>query len=90
MHGSERNAAPPAGPRYRRHLAEQPRPAAVPNPFALGSGDTGPQLGPEFYATYDSDCDADDCAEGGRIQEGDLIRADGEGGFIHSECAEED
>lgn len=61
-----------------------------PDPFALGSEATGSQLGPEFYAAYDSDCSADDCVFGGRIEEDDLIRADGEGGFLHSECVDEE
>jgi hypothetical protein len=52
------------------------------------SGDDGREssgdLGPEFYARYDSECA--ECYDG--IYEDDLIRADGKGGYIHAECAE--
>jgi hypothetical protein len=77
---------PPAGPRFRRHLAEQPRPAAAVDPFAFGS-DAVPVVGPVFDAGYDSECAAYDCEYGGDIEEGDRIQADGEGGFVHEECA---
>ena len=88
MHGSERTSAPPAGPRYRRHLAEQPRPAA-PDPFASGS-DNVVQPGPVFRAGYDSECSSATCYLGGDIEEGDDIQADGEGGFRHAECGDEE
>src|ERR1044072_852946 len=103
MHGSERNAAPPPGPRYQRHLAEQPRalgpfgdgPAdgAPVAPFASGSdgaADSGPDYGPEVEAQFDSECSEPFCSGGGLIYAGDHIRADGDGGWVHSECAEED
>lgn len=102
MHGSRRqpaaDAGPPAGPRYRRHLAEQPRPEPEPfdvhvafsaDPFSSGT-DNSPAVrqGPDFYASYESDCEAADCLSGGRIFEGDLIRALGDGEYAHAECAE--
>lgn len=45
--------------------------------------DDGPVMGPIFKATYDSRC-----AEGDWITEGEDIRADGHGGYVHadSEC----
>lgn len=95
MHGSQRHTTgtegPPAGPRYRRYLAEQPRPAASagPDPFSSGTDDTSPQLGPVIQAGFDSECSSFGCPVGA-IWEGDDIRADGEGGWIHAECAEED
>lgn len=86
MHGSVGNAAPPPGPRHVRHLAEQKAPAPSVNPFAFGSDDTDSSPGPGFYAGYDSECGAGDCAFGGDIEEGDLIQAIGGDGFAHSEC----
>jgi hypothetical protein len=74
MHGSERPTASP------------PRLAA--DPFASGS-DSVPQPGPVFSAGYDSECASATCYLGGDIEEGDDIRADGEGGFVHSECWED-
>lgn len=67
------------------------RTAASPvDPFASGTSDT-PQLGPEFQAQYDDGiCSARVCLGDGSLWAGDHIRADGEGGWIHSECAEED
>lgn len=44
--------------------------------------DEGLKAGPVFTATYDSDCSV----EGDLIQEGDSIRADGEGGYAHASC----
>ena len=76
MHGSQRPAAPEA----------PPRPAA--DPFASGSDDV-PQPGPVFRAGYDSECASATCYLGGDIEEGDDIRADGEGGFVHAECWED-
>lgn len=87
MHGSERPSPPPAGPRYRRHLAEQPRPAA--DPFACGTDDAGSDQGPDFYASYESDCEAAVCSGDGRIYEDDLIRAIGHGEYAHADCAED-
>lgn len=89
MHGPARDTAPPPGPRYRRHLAEQPS-ASVPDPFASGTDDTGPRPGPEFCATHDSECDASVCLGDGYIWEGDHIRATGTGGYAHSDCIEEE
>ena len=43
-------------------------------------------LGPWFQASYDSDCDG--CGE--PITEGDTIRSDGEGGWLCTECGEDD
>lgn len=86
MHGSEWSAAPPAGPRYRKHLAEQPRPAA-PDPFASGTAEAsadGP--GPWFYASYAGDCSGC-CAP---YDEGDLIRADGNGEWEAQDCCGDD
>jgi hypothetical protein len=92
------NAGPPPGPRLRRHLAEQPRPAAA-DPFASGSAEaaderpgTGEQpdkdsggFGPWFYAAYSGECAGCWCI----IDEGDLIRADGEGGYLCEGCGED-
>jgi hypothetical protein len=44
-----------------------------------GKGDVTP--GPPFIASYDGECSAGD-----EIHEGDTIRADGEGGWIHIDC----
>lgn len=142
MHGSARartgTEGPPPGPRYRKHLAEQPRgirrdgsadalaatfdpfssgsdgPGSSPadleraaralgpfgdgpndgesvDPFSSGSDgaadDSGPAYGPEVRASFDSECAEPFCVSGGTIFEGDDIRADGEGGWVHSECA---
>jgi hypothetical protein len=43
-------------------------------------------MGPWFTARFDSDCDG--C--GGLIEEGDQIRADGEGGYICEDCGADD
>lgn len=43
----------------------------------------GSRLGPVFTATYD--CEDACCGSG--IEEGDQIRADGEGGWIHRDCS---
>jgi hypothetical protein len=43
--------------------------------------------GPWFTAGFDSDDDSC-CGEG--IYEGDVIRADGEGGWEHQDCVEDD
>jgi len=90
MHGPARNAAPPAGPRYNRHLAEQPRPAAAVDPFASGSdgADGTPDVGPVFTARYDSECAWTNCRFHGVIEEGDDIRAS-EGDYFHEECWED-
>jgi hypothetical protein len=40
------------------------------------------QMGPVFTATYDSE---DSCCGGG-IEEGNSIRADGHGGWVHADC----
>lgn len=97
MHGSQRRTTgtegPPPGPRYRRHLAEQPRPAASagPDPFASGTAEApGSEQGPDFYASFESECEAAVCFEGGTIFEGDLIRAVGHREYAHAACADEE
>lgn len=66
--------------------------APAPDPFTspapapeLAEGDVSdsPVLGPWFRAGYDADCDGT-C--GGSITEGDEIRADGQGGWLCSDC----
>lgn len=52
-----------------------PETEAPRNPFAV--------LGPWFEAGHDSDCDGT-C--GGEIKAGDMIRADGEGGYLCQGC----
>lgn len=93
MHRSQRTAAtasgPPPGPRYRRHLAEQPRPAA-PDPFSAGADAAADRRGPVFPAGFDGECAEPFCQFGGDIYEGEAIRADGDGGYVHEECAEDD
>lgn len=82
-------AGPPPGPRYRRHLAEQPRPEPAADPFSTaGVQPYGNGWGPEFTAGYDSECSAAVCLGDGTIWEGEVARADGDGGFAHSECLE--
>lgn len=104
MHGSERPSPPPSGPPGTRSvgpgsdsdtlkwaihtLGTDGRNPAVPDPFASGS-DSVPQPGPEFYATYDSECASEGCLFKGVILEDDCIRADGEGGYVHTECWED-
>lgn len=66
-----------------------------PDPFASGTADRprsifDPEYGPEVVASFASDCDASACFQGGEIFEGDIIRADGEGGWVHTECADDD
>lgn len=43
-------------------------------------------FGPWFTAQFDSECD--DCGED--IEEGDQIRADGEGGYLCEECGQDE
>lgn len=50
------------------------------NPFATRS--EVPKLGPAFRATFDSEADC--CLMG--IEEGEMIRADGQGGWVHADC----
>lgn len=57
-------------------LASPGAPAADREPYGDG-------YGPEFTASYDGECG--ECFE--PLYEGDLIRADGDGGYVHSECA---
>lgn len=42
--------------------------------------DSAEPLSPAFTATYDCEC-----SEGDWIEEGDRIRADGEGGWMHAD-----
>ena len=93
MYGPSGDTAPPPGPRYRRHLAEQPRgpqgapspgSAGVPDPFS--TPDSAPRdAGPEFYARYGGICEQ--CFE--PIDEDDLIQGVGDGDYIHAECYED-
>ncbi len=46
-----------------------------------------PSLGPWVEARFPSDCDGD-C--GDEIQEGDMIRSDGEGGWLCQRCGSDD
>lgn len=59
------------------------------DPFAAGSDAADGGYGPEVTASRDGECDAYPCYVGGLITEGDAIRADGEGGWVHSECVDE-
>jgi hypothetical protein len=70
------------------HGSERTAPAP-PDPF--DTPDERPDVGPEFYAGYDGECSEPDCVANreGAIYEGDLIRADGEGGYLHAGCYEE-
>jgi hypothetical protein len=77
MHGSGR-AAPPHRPLGTDGAGDAEAAAAF-----LSSGQSGP--GPEVTAGYDGECSG--CWE--PIYEGDPIRADGGGGWIHSECADD-
>lgn len=52
-----------------------------------GSGDPDGKLGPWVTAAFDGDCDGTSC--GGRIVEGEQIRADGEGGWLCEPCGED-
>lgn len=52
-----------------------------------GSGDPDGKLGPWVTAAFDGDCDGTSC--GGRILEGEQIRADGEGGWLCEPCGED-
>lgn len=47
--------------------------------------DSSSPYGPEITAGYDGECS--ECWGG--IFEGDAIRADGEGGWVHSGCADD-
>lgn len=51
---------------------------------SFGSDKEPSNKGPAFNANYGGECSHYECIEG-RFEEGDLIRADGEGGW---ECAE--
>lgn len=77
MHGSGRAAPPPDS--AADDVAE----------FISGGASGGrAEQGPDFYASFDGDCEAAVCLEGGRIWEGDLIRAVGYQEYAHSGCAE--
>lgn len=52
-----------------------------------GQGEPDGKLGPWVTATFDGDCDGTSC--GGRIVEGEEIRADGEGGWLCEPCGED-
>jgi len=96
MHGPGRQAPPPAGPPGTLRVGPGSSPADLEraagllsaDPFSSGT-DSVPQPGPEFYASYGSECSAAVCLEGGDIEEGDLIQADGEGGYAHSGCLDD-
>jgi hypothetical protein len=45
----------------------------------------GDDPGPWFLAGFDSEC-----SHGDQIEVGEIIRADGEGGYEHRECFEDD
>ncbi len=81
MHGPARTSTGTAGVR-----GDTPAGSAAVDPF--DTPDDVPRLGTEFYAGYDSECSAADCIFGADIEEGDLIQADGEGGWVHQECAD--
>jgi hypothetical protein len=95
-----KDVGPPPGPDPFASGAEQPKliDGATflglngPDPFDSGAdaaADSGPRYGPVIRAGYDGECSEPFCVEGGYIVEGDDIRADGEGGWIHSVCAED-
>lgn len=56
------------------------------DPFEPADSGTGPRPGPWFYASFDSECDT--CGE--PLYEGDLIRADGSGGYEGQDCCDDD
>lgn len=90
MHGSGWGSAPPARVGPGSSTADLEAAAA----FLESGGDPdvqpyGDGYGPEFEARYDSPCDASYCTQGGQIWEGDTIRADGDGGYVHTECADD-
>jgi hypothetical protein len=90
MHGSGRGTAPPPG--IRRDPSADALAATYLDPFASGSDDRSifdDEYGPEVTATFGSTCDAHHCTQGGTIFEGDTIRADGDDGWVHTECAED-
>jgi hypothetical protein len=63
------------------------KPVHVPtadDPFDSPNDRSGP--GPWFYASFESDCDG--CGE--PLYEGDLIRADGDGGYEGQDCCGDD
>ena len=86
MHGSDGTGGPPPGPRYREYLADH-RVTSAPgpslDPFSTPA-DAEPEPGPWFYADHEGNCSA--CDEY-HIEEGDLIRADGYGGYESEDCA---
>ncbi len=84
MHGSGRPPASPAGGNAGAEVA-----AFLSGASAPAADDEQPYedgYGPEFTASYDGRCAAD-CGEW--IDAGDPIRADGDGGYVHSECADD-
>ena len=85
MHRSERPSPPPAGPPGVFRVGPGSSPADLEAAAAFLSGDRiddGPRKGPWFYASYDGECSGCD----GAFYEGELIRADGEGGWEAQEC----
>jgi hypothetical protein len=78
-----RNAHVVSGTELANAVPSAPAPASE-----FASAATDPRsagFGPWFTATYDSGC-AGPC--GGKIYEGDEIRADGEGGWLCSVCGD--
>lgn len=53
---------------------------------SLPAGPDRRDMGPWFAARHEGDCDG--C--GGHIEPGDMIRADGEGGWLCSDCGTDD
>lgn len=86
MHGQGREAGSPAGP-HSRWNTRGSQGQHDPDPFDTPDS-SGSDQGPDFYADYDSDCEATACFGDGRIYEGDLIRAVGYKEYAHADCAE--
>lgn len=72
---------PPADPEREEELPHDAGSAPFADP---GQPATSPQPGPVFSAGFDSEGSC-----GHDIQEGDEIRADGEGGYLCGDCAED-
>lgn len=52
-----------------------------------GSGKESDKFGPEFAASYDGECSSNFCDDP-EFEEGERIRADGQGGWICADCAD--